>query len=1137
MENTFDFHGMPDRSGRTILSRKFLRIFMMTKLTLLLVIAFSLQVSAHAVAQRVTLQVKNAQLQDVMKEVYKQTGYSFLADKELLRRAKPVNIQLQEVSLETALKQIFADQGFGYEMADRIISAKADKKQMGLETKTLVMAFTEVRGRVVDSVGNPLEGASIRVINSRGQRTALQATSDRNGQFLLQNVPEDARLVISYAGHVTQTLRAAANLGQIVLQTATAAMEEVEVVVGYGAVRQRDLTGSVALVDVAEMQKQPAFNLDVALAGRASGVMVTKTSGAPGAEASIRIRGASSVFGINEPLYVIDGVPIQIGQGMGMDDYRSTKSFQISPLAAINPEDIERIDILKDASGTAIYGSRGANGVILVTTKRGKGGQKPSLSLNYQAMTEEFVKDFEMLTSQELFDVATEAYRNAATPMPTDFLQYQGVNTNWRELVTRNSYSDMLNLGLRGGLGNGNTNYAFSASMNNQAGVVKGSSIDRYNIRANMESEVVETVKVGANVNYAKNNSDGLSSTFYYNIATYRPDIPVFDANGRYASTIDSVQANPVAKTLYTNNLAGENLLASLFAEFNVANMLKFRSSLSYNQTDNITENYTPSFDPFEIRNGRRGSRKDINFTFNSLIFDNTITLDKFFGKNYINAMVGASYTADERSSMQIESVNFPDDFVLNNLGSAGSIQSYTTGGSVSGLESYFTRVNYNYDGRYYLTVTARADKSTKFGPNNQWGFFPSGAFAWRISEEPVLRDYDWISDLKFRASTGRTGAANLGDFLYSTFFSSGARNSFHDGKNGVILNTVPNPSVRWETTNQTDIGLDFSFFNNRIRGAVDLYWKYTNDLLLNVSIPFETGASSQIMNVGDVSNRGFEFVIGGDVVRREKFSYTTDFNFNRNVGRLEKLNGGSGSALNNFKEGDLLGSVFGYQVAGIFQTQDEITALNQESPTNVYQSARTAPGDFKYIDTNGDGYISASDIVKLGSAEPKFFGGWNNVLRYGDLETSILFYFSYGQKLQNGAKSSLGIYTTDKNYYRSVLDAWTPENPDTDHPRNVFRDPNNNARTSDYFVQDGSFLKVKNIQVAYYLNPAKWTRNQINQVKIHAGVSNLFILTDYDGVDPEVSTATGGGLIPGGFDSGAYPSTRTFNFGFNIIF
>jgi TonB-linked SusC/RagA family outer membrane protein len=1123
MYRNFTGIGMPNRY-----IHKVLRIMQLT--TFLLFISL-MQVSAAGLAQKLTYVQKEATLKQLFQEIKKQTGYHVVWHAKDLSSNRPFNAAFQNASIEEVLTKSLEGFPLGYTVLEKTIVIMERNKTVLEKISDFLTIPINIKGRILDENGIPLSGASIQV---KGKK--LSTSTNRNGEFTLSGVEEDAVLVISYVGFAQKELKAKADMGAIVLKIADGQLEEVQVAVGYGAVKKRDLTGAVSLVNVEEMQKQPAFSLDVALAGRAPGVMVVKSSGAPGADASIRIRGASSVFGVNEPLYVIDGVPIQLGLGNGTAAFLNTKSFQTSPLASINPEDVERIDILKDASGTAIYGSRGANGVILVTTKRGKG--KPSLTLSYQGMTDRFVKDFDMLSSDELFQVATQAYKNNGTAFPTDFIQNKGVSTDWRKLVTRNSYSNMLNLSLRGGLGNGQTNYAFSASMNNQAGVIKGSNIDRYNIRGNIESEVVKSVKAGVNINYTKNMSNGASSTFYYNIASYRPDIPVYDNKGRYATTRDSTSANPVAKSLYTDKLNGDNLLASLFAEARPFEFLRLRSTLSYNQSDDVTINYTPSFDPFEIKNGRTGTRKDISYKFSSMIFDNTATVDKFFGKHYLNAMVGAAYTSNKLNTMNLESVNFPNDAVLNNLGSAQSMQSFKSDGTLSGLLSYFARANYNYNGRYYLTFTARSDKSTKFGPNNQWGFFPSGAFAWRISEEPFLKKYNWISDLKFRASTGKTGSASLNDFLYRTFFGTSSNTTFHNGQNGVVVLSAPNPSIRWESTNQTDIGLDFSFLDNKIRGSVDMYRKYTSDLLLDVAIPFETGFRSQTINVGDLSNKGFEFVIGADVITQSKFKYTTEINFNKNIGRLEKLNEGSALALNRFKEGDLLGTVFGYKTAGIFQTQAEVTALNQASPNNnTYQSVKTGPGDLKFVDVNGDGFISDKDVTKLGSAEPKFFGGWNHVLRYGGLEGSFLFYFSYGQKLNNGARASAGIYNADKNYYRSVLNGWTEDNKNTDQPRNVYRDPNSNGRTSDYFVEDGSFLKLKNVQVAYYINPSKWMKQQVNQIKLYAGVTNLFILTKYDGPDPENGTSTGSGLLAGGYDSGIYPSTRTFNFGFNIIF
>lgn len=1106
--------GSPSRRGN------FTQILMVMRLTLFFLFIASFAVSAPTASQTVSLSGKNMPLKEVFSAIKKQTGFVVFYKNDLLENTRPVTLTVADVPLADFLATVLLEQPLNFRFVGNTIVLSRKPSSL-----SILMPPPPVTGTILSSDGTPLEGASIKIKGS-----SIGTASDAGGRFSIEANPGQV-LVITYTGYrdkeITVTDR---RVLTVKMEIQNAVMQEV--VVGYGSVRKKDITGSVSVIDVEEMQKQGAFSLDVALAGRAAGVMVTKSSGAPGADASIRIRGATSIFGINEPLYVIDGVPVQIGQGLGMEEYRNTKSFQLSPLSSINPEDIESIDILKDASGTAIYGSRGANGVVLVTTRKGKGGAKPTVSLGYNASFDAFVKDFEMLSSEEMVKVATEAYSNNGQTLPADFLQYPETNTDWRNLVTRRSYSDAWNVSLRGGSLDNETIYSFSASTNDQRGVIKGTEFKRYSIRGNVESQIVKMFKLGTNINYTNNNTDGLSNTFYYNIVTYRPDIPVFDPDGRYATSLDSVQGNPVAKTTYIANVKNENLLLSVFGELRPFEFLRIRSTLSYNKTGNTTVNYTPSYDPFEFSNDRKGSRDDIQYDFSSMVFDNTITFNKFIKAHYINAVVGSSFTSDKRNSLNIESVNFPDDFVLNNLGSAGSIQKYVSGGSLSGLESYFFRANYNYDSKYYFTFTARSDKSTKFGPDNQWGFFPSGAFAWRASKEGFLQDKLWLSDLKVRASIGRTGAANLGDFLYSSFFSTAGNGSFYNAQNGVILSSVPNPSLKWETTTQTDFGIDFALFNNRLRGAIDIYRKYTRDLLLNVDIPNETGASSQILNVGDLSNKGLEFVIGGDVVKARDFSYTSDINLSFNRAKLEKLNEGWGT---DMEEGDPLGAVFGYQTAGIFQTQAEVIALNEKSPNGFYQASKTSAGDLKFVDQDKDGSISSSDIVKLGNAEPDFYGGWNNVFRYKGLEASLLFYFSYGQLLQNAAKGTLGIYTTDKNYYRTVLDAWSPKNTTTDHPRNVKNDPNRNARSSDYLIQDGSFFKLKNLHIAYYLNAKRFTGGQVSQIKVFAAATNLFILTGYDGVDPEVSTSLSSGLMPGGYDSGAYPSTRTFSIGFNL--
>ena len=1111
---------------------------MLRIMRLLVFFLFVSFMSAHAsgVSQTVTLSAKRMPLEEVFATIEKQTGFVVFFNRSLLTNTRPVTIKASNTPLESFLQDMLANQPVSYKIEGKtiFISRKTMATELAAQAASVATALEAafepdpiVTGIVRNQKGEPLSGAAVKV-----QGSSAGTATDAKGAFSLR-AGKGQIIVVSFTGYKETPVVVTGSSMQIAMETVENVLDDV--VVGYGSVKKKDFTGSAAQVNVAELQKQNAFNFDVALAGRAPGVMVVKSSGAPGADATIRIRGASSAFGVNEPLYVIDGVPVQISQGMGATDFSSNRSLQLSPLSAINPQDIESIDILKDASSTAIYGSRAANGVVLVTTKHGKAGQKAAVTLSYNASFDRFYKDFTVLSSSELLQVAKEAYANAGQTIPADFIRYQGVSTNWKELVTRTSYSDDWNLGLTGGTPNGETVYALSASANKQIGVIKATGIKRYSLRGNVESQASKLLKLGINMSYTNNGGDALFNTFYTNIVTYRPDIPVFDENGNYATPLDSSQGNPVARTTYQLKLNNDALFVTGFLELKPFSFLKLRSSIAYNKTENQTENFAPSYDPLERKAKRTGSRTDNTIDFQSVIFENTATYNTLFRKHAINAVAGASFTSDKRNTQRINSINFPDDYVLTNLGSAGTIQQFPTSASVSGLESYFGRMQYNYDSKYYFTFTARTDKSTKFGPNNQWAFFPSASAAWRMSKETFLGNTPWISDLKLRASYGITGISNLADFLYASFFSTaGQPTYFYNGQSGVGLANVPNPSLRWETSRQFDIGFDYTLFNNRVRGSVEYYHKATKDLLLNVPIPRETGFGTTTLNIGNISNRGVEVVLGGDVIVTKNLTYTSEINFSQNRSRLDKLNGGSGI---NLKEGDPLGTIKGYQTAGIFQTAAEITALNSKSPNGFYQVSRTAPGDFKFVDQNGDNYVSTSDMVNIGNVEPKFYGGWNNVVRYKWFEATAFFYYAYGQEIQNQAKKTLGIYVNDVNYDRSVLNAWRPDNTQTDHPRNVRLDPNNNIRVSDYYVQDGSFFKLKNLQFACYLNTRKITRSIVNQVKIYASVQNLFIITKYEGVDPEVGTTPVSAIMLGGFDSGAYPSTRTFNVGFSVNF
>ncbi|HVI44330.1 MAG TPA: TonB-dependent receptor [Chitinophaga sp.] len=987
-------------------------------------------------------------------------------------------------------------------------------------------AFRNISGVVVSAKEKAaIPGASVLV-----KGTSRGTSTNEKGAYMLK-VPADKNiLVFSAVGMQTQEVVIVHEEMNIQLTEDARTLGSV-VVVGYGQVNKKDLTGSVSSIKPDDMKKMNAATFDAALAGRTAGVYAVKSTGAPGAPAAIRIRGGTSVFGNNEPLYVIDGVPVEIGGGLGNEQYKNDISRQISPLASINPEDIESMDILKDASAAAIYGSRAANGVVIITTKKGRSGPKADISAGFNSTIDNFAKSYKMLNADEYHQVMRTAYQHVGAKLPKDSVLYPGVSTDWERLVTRTASSNNLYLNINGGSNNGSTLYSVSGSITDQAGVIKYSGFKRYNLRSRLETTLFDRLRLGTNMNYSMLESNASNS--YYNIIRYRPDVPPYDSAGRYGATPDSSMANPVSQLERVNTRnKSQNMIMSFFGEIEIIKGLRWRSDLSWNITKGEMLNYTPSTDVFEIRNNRTGSREDYTNNSNTRVFDNTLTYLRSFGSHNLNMVAGASYQQTKTQFTNLKSTNFSDDESLNHLGGASIMSSWVSGGSVSGLQSYFLRANYNFDSRYYFTFTGRADESTKFSPGHRWAFFPSAALAYRISGEEFMKKASWLEDLKLRVSMGKTGSANFADFQYTTLFTSG---SFYNRKNGMVVNDVPNPDIRWESTSQLDAAVDFIMLKSKLRGTIGYFKKYTRDMILYRSITMETGASQQYYNVGDFSNRGWEIQIGSDAIRHKNFSYITDVNITRIRSRVEKLNGGFDLA-GRLKEGESLGYYSGFKTVGFFQSQDEIDAVNKTAPGGFYQSSSTKPGDFKFVDTNGDGRITDDDRTIIGKAEPDFFGGWNNIVRIGSWEITAFFNFSIGNSLYNAGRRDLVLFSRyNNNYAREILtDSWTPDNKGASLPRVASGDPNNNGRDSDFFIEKASYFKLKNLQVSYIFINEFLHRMRITNIRVYLTGSNLLTFTRYKGLDPEVNTAPAGNFSQG-YDSNIYPLTRSFTAGINV--
>jgi TonB-linked SusC/RagA family outer membrane protein len=1118
---------------RNTYAQQILRIMRLT--TIILTIAI-MQVNAAGFAQNFTFKKNGVALKEVFSEIRKQTGYDVIWQPDKVDALQKINVNVTNIPIADALQKMLGAKGLEFNIKAQTIFI-VPRQQSVLQLLTELFTSVDLKGHVQDDKGNALAGATVTV-----KGTKRSVLSGAGGDFMITDLDEHAVLLVSYIGYKpAEIVLSGQNNLQVVLLEDPERLDPV-VVVGYGTTKRKDLVGSVASIKGEDMRRQVATNFTQALVGAAAGVQVSRPNGTPGAGASIRIRGISTVMGVNEPLYVIDGIPVQLYNGGGADALRSTPSSGLmDPLAGIDLNDIENIEILKDATASAIYGSRAANGVVIVTTKRGKAGDKPVFTFSYDASVDQQYKFHEMLSGPEYVKFMQDTYAAGGAKIPDVTFPGTG-DTDWQRAISQTGLVQNMNIGLIGASKEGNTSYGFSSGMTDQKGILINSGFKRYSVRANVESKVFSLFKVGTNLNFSSSTQNGVSSRVYtvLGVASYRPDIPVTNPDGSYAN--DGSSDNPVALRQSTDVNQSQRLLASIYAELEILPGLKLRSALSYDINRNKGFQYNPSWLLSESQQNRKGSRTDRDFNYNNRIFDNTLTYTKALGKHHIDAVTGASWTLNRSDMNSLSSVNFPNDDVLNNLGSAGSVSAYSSAGDNSGLESFFLRTNYNYDGRYYLSLTGRADNSTKFGPRNQWGYFPSVGLAWRFSHEQFMQQFAFIDDAKLRLTTGKTGSSAFGTFGFLTLFNTGY---FYNNINGLRANPnagQPNPDIHWESTTQTDAALELSFLKSRLRASVNYYSKYTKGLITGPSIPVSSGYTFQTQNIGDVSNRGWEFSLAAVPVAGADFSWNSDFNITFNKNKVEKTYGTAlyGSVV--ITEGLPLNGIKGYRTNGIYQNQAEIDQLNAAAriktgnPGVFYQTSQTAPGDLRYVDVNGDGIINATDSQIIGySQNPKYFGGWNNTFRYKKLDLSALFQYDVGSKLQREQNyDSFKGYTS--NVSRVVLNGWTPQNPNNTQPRNAISGPAQNiATTIDRFTDDASYLRFKSIQLGYSFENGLLKKMFVQQIRVFAGMTNLVTWTNYKGLDPESNSENS--FIDHGRDTATYPQARSVTFGFNFKF
>lgn len=1035
---------------------------------------------------------------------------------------------------------------------------------------------TFVRGRVIDSEGNPLVGVTVQI-----EGTSYGVITDADGNYILE-FPSMAhpKIVFSSIGYKSKSIEFRGVKEQnMMLELDHVALDDL-VVIGYGSKSRRNVTTAISTVSQEQISKLAATTptLDGLLQGTVKGVLATTANGEPGSSLKLNIRGITSPYpksgkgNNNQPLYVIDGVPTF------MED------TGINPLINISPNDIESIDVLKDAAATAIYGSRGANGVVIVKTKNGKRNEKTKVDFGYTFSFSNPIKNYKPLNISEYKNVQDEILRNTVDGMndgsssvgmygfdyilnqygnvslneETGLYTYNGLNeslygkdnVNWAdEVINKNAPTHQYNVAVRGG--SNKTNYSFSFNGMNQEGLLLNDRMERYGARLSIDSEINKYITVGGVLDYTyssrKSGSNDPALGYDNDGWMTRPDLAVRDADGNfqrvdkfglYADTYND--ANAVAKlqrkTKYENDQFSGNAYIdikpvkglTLHAD---ANISRFIFSNSY-FSPKITLPEQLGMEPTSTlaESNYRNTNTSINFR-----ADYKFTLTE---AHRFDVMAG--YSADRYWSKEHDQAysGFPNDDVLNNASSATTVNKPTETYSKSGLNSIYGRLSYDFLSRYLLDFSLRSDESSKFGPGNKRGTFPAVSLAWRINHEPFLESVRDIDDLKFRLSWGKTGSTNVSDFSYIQYFNGNQ----YGGQSGLTLaSTYPNKNIKWEMTTEYNAGVDFSFFNGRLTGSFDIYHRKTDGALAPAPIALEFGIGTYYSNILDLTNNGFEFSIGGDVVRTKDFTYNTMLSISANRNKITKLNGSTLGMMHQdlYMEGHAMGTVKGYKVAGIYQSQDQISKLNEQAMAKGYGFYQNgaAVGDYMFADTNGDGYISEADRTAIANPEPKVFGGWSNTLSYKNFTLSMLFQYQLGgdayySTMHESASGALGMSILREMYGNT----WTPDRTDAKYAKLMWMpSADTNTQVNDRYVYSNSYFRLRNITLSYTFEPAWLERLHVSGASVFFTATNLFTITDWPGLDPDMAATNAFTKTTETKD--VYPMSRSFSFGLKLQF
>ncbi|MCI1731344.1 MAG: TonB-dependent receptor [Prevotella sp.] len=1057
-----------------------------------------------------------------------------------------------------------------------------------------VQQTKKITGTVSDSQG-PIIGATVKVKGS-----SAGAITDIDGNFVL-NTPANATIEVSYIGYITRTIKLGnENNLKVTLSEDNHSLQEV-VVVGYGTMKKSDLAGASASLDEKTLKSAPMTNIDQSFQGRIAGVNAVMTSGAPGSAISVSIRGNATINAGADPLYVVDGVIFQSqsnsGASLGLGDALGNGSHStISPLSLLNPSDIVNIEVLKDASATAIYGAQGANGVVLITTKKGKAGEaKFTYSGSVTASRQN--KRLDILNLREFAEYYNDMSAQGEISKPDKTYSdpsLLGKGTNWQDAIFQTAWQQEHQVSAEGGTDK--INYFVSGSYTDQDGTIIGSDFNRYSFRVNLTAQLKKWFKLGLNATYSKTSeslklADSDEGLINYSLTT-PPDIQIYNIDGGYSSVSKEgfTNPNPIALAMLDDILLDrQSLNGSIFADITPIKNLTWHVQLGYDIGASKAETYNPMVTLGTwVRAQNQGRIQKNSNTYWSL--SNYLTYNMQFGKHGITAMLGQECWESNYDFTSIFNTNLPSDIVHNPALGSGTPQIGEGWGS-SAMASFFTRETYNYNDRYLATYTYRYDGSSNFGPNKRWAGFHSVALAWRFSNEKFIQDIagDWLSNGKLRIGWGQTGNSNIGGYKWGSAMSvmdTGLGTSYRP-------QNLKNLDIQWETQDQWNVGLDLGLLNNRVNFTVDWYKKESNNMLMQLILPSIMGTSGNVSsalaapygNYGNIENHGIEFALNTKPIISKDFEWDSDINVSINRNKLKSLAGSTAllgygqwsDVVSRTTPGESLYGFYGYEVEGVYQNFEDIlkspvntlqknnpiiTDANGKKswstdPTKYSRSNTTYVGDIKYKDVNGDGIIDEKDKTNIGSPLPKWTFGWNNTIRYKNFDLNLFINGNVGNKVANYLKMKLThmnspwtnqlaevnkrarLTAADGNatgsWYDNIANVMV-SNPDASLPRASINDPNDNDAFSSRYIENGSYLRLKSVTLGYNFDKKLIQKIGLTNLRLTFNATNLFTITGYDGYDPEIGLSTASANVFG-LDNGRYPSPTSFTFGLNASF